>query len=499
MGDYDIENLEFLFNPKSVAIFGAGKDLNKVAGQVLLHLKMGKYKGKIIPINPKKETIFNIETIPSIKNIPEQIDLAIMAIPKKYIFPALEECIEESVKFVIILTAGFQETNLFDENSRKEQEKLKSMLNLNTRIIGPNCMGIASTSSNLNAVMGINPIPLSKTNRNMSFVSQSGTWAARSMRCSIKHDLGVSKIVSSGNEIDLTCEDFLEYFSFYDKSTQVIGSFIEELRKGRKFIKIASESKKPIIILRAGTTEAGSKAALSHTGSISTRSNLYESVFKQYGIIEATSLSELIDYLRAFSIFLAKGIMPKGNRVGIYTVGGGMGVLASDKCVNEGLEVVNLSTETIDKLNGVSGLPSIWSHNNPIDLIATRDFSTTEKVLKILIEAEEVDMIISITPFGISHQMSSLENLPDMPQKIKEFNEKMLQAYHKSVVDHLLKMAKISNKPIIIPTALYSTDFPYQYEEISDLMDAGVCVVNNVGDAAKTLAKLVKFQEKKTK
>ncbi|MHA1277403.1 MAG: acetate--CoA ligase family protein [Candidatus Helarchaeota archaeon] len=493
MDNYDISNLQFLFHPKNVTIFGAGRDLNKVAGQVLLHLLMGNYKGKIYPINPKKETVFQLETIPSIKNLGERLDLAIMAIPRKVIVPTLEECVEEHVRFVIILTAGFQEAATFDENSQKLVQKLSKLIkNTETRVLGPNCMGIASTSSNLNALMGINLIPESKENLNMSFVSQSGSWAAVSLRCAVKHDLGVSKIISSGNELDLTCEDFIEYFGLYDDSTQVIGGFVEQFRNGRKLKKIASEITKPIIILKAGQTEAGLKAAQSHTGSISTTSKLYKDAFRQFGIIEAYSLHELIDYLRAFALFLAKAVMPKGKRVGIYTVGGGVGVLTADICVQEGLEVVPLSPETIQRLDEV--LPSIWSHNNPVDLIATRDFTTTEKVLQIFIDADEIDMIIPIVPFGINYQMESLKNVPQMPQKIEAFNKSMLQAYHNSVKDHLLKLAPVSPKPIILSTSLYSTDLPFQYEEISALFDAGVCVVNNVTDAAKVFAKLIQYQ-----
>lgn len=494
MSTYDISQLKFLFNPKNIAIFGAGKDLNKVAGQVLLHLKLGNFEGNIFPINPKKETVFNIETIPRIKKISEQIDLAIMAIPRKNILPALEECVDENTRFIMILTAGYQETAHYDDDGLLLIQQYKNIIkNSETRIVGPNCMGIASTSSNLSALMGINLIPKSRDNLNMGFISQSGTWAAISLRCAVKHDLGVSKIVSTGNELDLTCEDFFEYLGLYDDTTQVIGAFIEQLRNGRKFIKICSEIEKPIVIIRAGKTEAGAKAALSHTGSISSSSRLYETVFKQVGIIEALSFSELMDYLRAFALFRAKNMMPKGNRVGIYTVGGGMGVITADICVEHGLDVINLTEKTIKKLNVI--LPPIWSHNNPVDLIATRDFTTTEKVLEILINAEEIDMIIPIVPFGIHHQMDKLKEIPNMPPKIDEFYQKMLYAYHKSIVDHLLKYVKISTKPIILTTSLYSTDLPQQAEDISTLFNAGICVVNNISDAAKIFSKLLYFNE----
>ncbi len=495
MAKYEIRILKYLFNPRNVALYGAGKNLHKVAGQVLLHLLMGNFQGKIYLLNPKKEIVLNQETLPSIKDISEQVDLAILGIPKPAIIPAFEECLEENVKFIIILTAGFQETTLFDQDGPKFTENLKLLLKKNpyTRVVGPNCMGIASTSSNLNALMGINLIPTSKKDLNMSFVSQSGTWAAISLRCAVKHNLGVSKIVSSGNEIDLTCEDFLEYFGLYDNDTQIIGAFIEQFRNGRKFVKIASEITKPIVIVRAGKTASGAKAALSHTGSISSSSPLYKSVFKQFGIIEAADQMELMDYLRAFAIYRAKNLMPKGNRVGIYTVGGGMGVLTADICVEEGLEVVPLSEETIQKLNMV--LPSIWSHNNPIDIIATRDFTTTEKVLRILLESDEFDIIIPIVPFGIDKQMESNKTLENIPPEIEEFNRKMLKAYHNSVMDHLLKLVKISTKPIILATTLYSTDLPNQYADISKLYDAGICVVNNITDATRTIRKLIQFNE----
>jgi len=496
LGKYNVRNLDSLFNPKTVAVIGAGTNLNKVGGQAILHLIMGKYQGNLYPVNPKGGTVLNHEIIPSLKQIPGDIDLAILAIPQSLIFSAVEECMEENVKFLIIHTAGFQETAAFDGKWSTIEGEFKRLLNKNrnTRIVGPNCMGIASTSSNLNALMGINLIPSGKDGLNLSVASQSGSAAAISMRAAIKHDLGISRVVSTGNELDLNLEDFLEYFGLYDDTTQVIGLFIEQLRKGPEFLRITSEIKKPIIVIKAGKTDAGAKASLSHTGSLSSSSKLYGSVFKQAGVIEVNSLPELVDFARAFAIYMKMNIMPKGKRVGIYTVGGGAGVLTTDRCAEQGLDVVPLSEDTKAKLDKL--LPSIWSHINPIDLIATRDFTTTEKVLKIMINAEEFDMIIPIIPLGIDLQMGKLETIEGIPPTIEEFNKKMLKAYHKSLMDHLLKLVKVSKKPIIVPCPIYSTDMPFQYDDISTLYNAGVCVVNNVDMTTRILAKLYDFVDR---
>ncbi|MFX1450602.1 MAG: acetate--CoA ligase family protein [Promethearchaeota archaeon] len=495
--DYNPEELHSLFNPKSVAIIGASKNQNKVGGQVLTNMLLGGYTGKIFPVNPKGDMILEHQAYKSIKNIAEEIDVAVITVPNIKVPQVLEECVEENVKFVVVITAGFKEISPFDKLGLDLQNELLMIASKGkTRLIGPNCMGIASTQSQLLALMGWAVLPPKQANDDLkiSITSQSGTWGVVTMRSASIHGLGFSKLVSNGNEADLKLEDFVEYFGLYDDDTNIILCFMEGLRNGKKFKKIAAEIEKPIIVLKGGKTIAGSKAASSHTGSMAGSRQIYDSLFKQYGILQADNSTDLVDLGRALAVLMKHNKMPKGKRTVIYTGGGGAGVLSADFCAEAGLELVKLSDETIEKLNKL--LPPYWPKSNPVDLVATRNVGAFTEVLKILSGAPEVDIIIANLPIGISAQLKQ----PDIQSILKQlpknlFKRDVLEAFEQTMVSSIRRIAKNSDKTIVCPSSLYHADLPSEPDIISKTYKSGVMIVNSSWDAARLIKKVVEYCE----
>jgi len=493
------EELHSLFDPNSIAVIGASNNQSKVGGQIISNLILGGYEGKVYPINPKSEIILNYQSYKSIKKIPDSVDLALITIPNIHVPPVLEECIEENVKFVVIITAGFREIGRFNKKGISlNEEIIKISRKGRTRLIGPNCMGVASAESKMLALMGWTALPpqSGKDKKKISITSQSGTWGIVTMGQASTHGLGFSKLVSNGNETDLKLEDFVEYFGLYDNDTDIILCFIEGLRNGKKFKKIASEItlKKPIIILKGGRTLAGSKAANSHTGSIAGSRTIYDSIFKQYGIIQAENSTDLVDIARGIAVLMKNNKMPKGRRTAIYTGGGGAGVLAADFCAEFGLEMAQLSKITIEKLDKL--LPPYWSKGNPVDLVATRNFRAFTEVLKILTEDPNVDIIIANLPLGISYRLKQpyiQEMLKKLPENL--FKTELLKAFDKSIASALTRIAKHTDKTVICPAGLYQADLPFEPEIVSKVYNKGVWIVNSSWNAARLCSKIIEYCE----
>jgi acyl-CoA synthetase (NDP forming) len=491
-------SLEHLFNPKTVCVIGASNRRNKVGAQVVTNLLSGKFDGKIFPINPKHETLFGLKTYKSIKNLGDAIDLAVITIPNSKVPAAIEDCVDENVKFAIIITAGFGEMQMYDEEGMELKDKILSTIKKgDLRVVGPNCMGIVSTQSRLVALMGLGYPPIRKK-VNASIVSQSGTWMVTTMQAGGVHSLGFSKLVSSGNEIDLKFEDYVEYLGLEDQDTDIIMGFIEGLRKGRRFIKLVEEIEKPIILIKGGKTEGGRTTARSHTGSIAGSYDVCQAAFKQYGIIEVNSMVELVNYGKAFSIALAQvpPKLPNGNRVGIFSGGGGACVLMADDAEREGLVLAQLDPTTIEKLDEI--LPPYWPHRNPVDLVASWDFGSYSKVLKILLEDPNVDSVVARPPLGFSLMLES--------EEIRKFMEEspfatinvpidLMNSFDLSVVSEVGRIAKRSNKLVIVPLGFASPENPKEFNLVRQLHKRGILVAPSPAAAMRILKKLREYNQ----
>jgi acyl-CoA synthetase (NDP forming) len=485
--------LEYLFNPKSVCVIGASDKRNKVGSQVLTNLMAAKFNGSIYPVNPKHSTLFGITSYKNIKEIHEKIDVALITIPNIQVPAALEECVEQNVKFAVIITAGFGEMEAYDGLGRNLVDRIHSILKRgDLHVVGPNCMGIVSSQSSLVGLMGLGFPPLRKQ-INASIISQSGTWGVTSLRAGTIHRLGFSKFVSTGNELDLKFEDYLEYFGLEDADTQIILGFIEGLRQGRRIIKLLEEIKKPILFIKGGRTQSGTETAKSHTGSIAGSYQMYKALFKQFGVIEVNDMTELVDFGRAFSIALSQDPpkLPRGNRVGIFSGGGGACVLMADDAESEGLVVAQLDPKTIEILNQI--LPSYWSHRNPVDLVASWDFNAYSRVLKVLLDDPNVDAIVARPPIGFSLMYESedvIEFIKQSPLSTFNIPMEMMNSFDLSIVREMGRLAKKSSKLVIMPLGFYSPEYNKEYDIVRELDKRGILVVPSAPAAMRILRKL---------
>jgi acetyl coenzyme A synthetase (ADP forming)-like protein len=361
--------LDKFFSPKSVAIVGASHTPGKV-GYVLAENLVKGFPGKFFFVNPDPEPIMEQRTYPSVKSIPEPVDMVVIAVKSTLVPKILKECVDKKVEAVIIVSAGFSETG---EEGRKLEEQLKKIIRgTKTRVIGPNVVGVFDPHSKLDTVF----LPRDRMNRpkegSIAFITQSGAVGSTIADWLAEEGIGVSKFVSYGNAMDVNESDLLEYLA-EDEKTKVIAVYIEGVKaEGKRFISTLKKvcKKKPVIFLKSGKTEKGSHAAASHTGSIAGSARVYSTVFRQFGAIEAADWEELFDFAKAFSMQPTA----KGDRLLVITNGGGFGVLATDEAERQKLRLDPLTPQSVEKLKKiVHGYASV---HNPMDLTADSNAST---------------------------------------------------------------------------------------------------------------------------
>ncbi len=386
MQRYSEPDFNLLFNPGSIALIGASNNIGKWGAIVFLNILLGGYRGKLYPVNPKEETILGHKAYVKVSQIPDPVDLAIIAIPAHLTQEAVRDCIQKGIRMAIVITSDFSETG--DEGTRLERELTETARASGMRLVGPNTMGIFSASASLTALMP----PVRPRKGNVSLVSQSGNIGTQMLGWGEKFAVGFRKYVSSGNEGDLRSEDYLAFLG-KDPETQVILLYIEGLDDGRKFFETSRKvtPHKPIIAFKGGKTLAGARAAKSHSGAMAGVKELYEAAFRQAGIIGASTTEEMLEWAAAFSSLP----LPRGNRVGILTRGGGWGVITADACNELGLEVPPLEEKSIHTMD--SFLPSYWSRGNPVDMVATIGIEPYIKALEVLISWDKVDAVISLS------------------------------------------------------------------------------------------------------
>jgi len=405
-----------LFAPDSVALIGASNTRGSWGYGIMRHL-LTSAKRKIYPVNPTAKEILGIPAYDSVVNIPGVVDLAVIAVSAPKVPQVMQQCVQKGVKTALVVSGGFAETG--EQGSKLESELIKIAREGGIRFIGPNTMGHADTSSKLCTLAWIGEI----TPGPVALISQSGNMGHRILQNGMSLGIGFSKFVSVGNEADLHLEDYLEYLA-QDKKTKVITAYIEGLREGRRFLKLARETtiNKPIVAIKAGRTKESARAIRSHTANLAGSDAVYEAAFKQAGVIRVEDDDELCDVVTA----LLYQPLPRTNRVGILTIGGGLGVVAAEASEREGLEVAKLTSSTIEKLNAC--LPPRWSHGNPVDMagISLAENPTVFSALWALMEDENVDAILLQAPVGISTKRLSAA-----------FNREEIRAFRESERDNL--------------------------------------------------------------
>ncbi|MFB6291140.1 MAG: acetate--CoA ligase alpha subunit [Candidatus Bipolaricaulia bacterium] len=374
-----------LFNPSSVAVIGASRNKGEVGREVLTNL-IDSFEGDIFPVNPKADQLEGLKCYDSISRVPDRVDLAVISVPAHIVPEVLTECSDAGIRDVIVVSGGFKEIG---EEGAKLEDRLKSIAKDNgLNVIGPNSIGVISTSSNLNATFAQEmALP-----GNISFMSQSGAFCTAVLDWANEVGMGFNHFVSLGNKAVLDEIDLIEEWD-RDEKTEVILAYLEGIQQGSEFMKTAGEVTKntPIVIVKAGKTEEGASAAASHTGTLTGSDRAYDAAFEQSGVIRAGNIEELFD----FGSILAHQNPPESRKVGILTNAGGPGVMATDALEGYGLELAELQKDTLDNLEGV--LSSLASRKNPIDLTGKADEEDYREALNYIIEDENVGSVLAMS------------------------------------------------------------------------------------------------------
>ncbi|MEE9315538.1 MAG: acetate--CoA ligase [bacterium] len=396
--------MEKLFNPKSIAVIGASRQEGKVGHSVLKNLLQYGYPGKIYPINPKAKEILRTKTYSTIFAVEGEIDLAVVAIPSQFVPSILKDCVSKKIGAVVIISAGFKESG--KQGSQLERELVEIIKNSGIRVLGPNCLGIIDTASSLNASFAAGmPSP-----GNIAFFSQSGALCTAVLDWALGEDVGFSKFISLGNKADIDEVDLLLTLAD-DQETKVILGYLEGVSNGTRFMEVAREvsRKKPVIIIKSGRTQAGARAASSHTGTLTGLDTAYEAAFRQCGIIRAETVQTLFDYAIAF----AHQPLPRGPNLAILTNAGGPGIIAADAVENSILQMASFRENTISKLR--KELPSNASIYNPVDVIGDAGADRYEKAMKTIVDDPGVD---SLTVILAPQAMTKIKETAEVIRKI---------------------------------------------------------------------------------
>lgn len=382
--------LEAFFDPKSVAVIGASTSPKKLGYAVLENLVNGGYAevGKIFPINPKADEILGQKAYPTVLDVPDEIDLAVIVIPYPYVPAVLEECGKKKIPGVVVISAGFREAGM--EGLERELELVEIAKKYQFRLIGPNCLGIIDTFTPINASFSAGTPPQGP----MAFMSQSGALGTAILDWAQAGRLGLAKFVSLGNKADVSEIDLLKAWAD-DVDTNVIMMYSEGLPNGQEFIKVARKvtKEKPVVAIKSGVTKSGSRAVSSHTGSLAGSEQAYQAAFRQAGVLRANDMASMFD------MALALGYQPllKGDRIVIVTNAGGPGILATDAIERSGMRIARLEVESIQALEKF--LPDAASAANPVDVLGDARSDRYRFALDVVSKDPNVDgIMVVLTP-----------------------------------------------------------------------------------------------------
>jgi len=396
--------MDEFFRPKSIAIVGASREKGKVGYEITSNIIQSGYKGKVFPINPNAAEILGRRCFPTISDIKEQIELSIIIVKNTIVPPVLEECGKIGIKNVIIISAGFKEAGIAGlklENKIKEIAK-----DYGIRVIGPNCLGLISTSTPLNASFSA----IFPDRGKISFISQSGALCTAILDWAKREKIGFSKFISFGNGCDVCEIELIDYLK-NDPDTSVIALYLEGTRDGRAFINVTSSSKKPIVLYKSGKTQEGKRAISSHTGSLAGSQQAWKAAISCSGIIEADSIEDLF----RLSLSLCQEKKPNGRKIAIITNAGGPGIITADSLIAHNISLSSLSSSTINKLK--EGLPPASSPYNPVDILGDALSDRYNFALETITNDPNVDGIILIlTP----QAMTEVEKTAQVIIKFKD-------------------------------------------------------------------------------
>ncbi|MDD5276348.1 MAG: GNAT family N-acetyltransferase [Methylovulum sp.] len=385
--------LNRFFTPKSVAIVGASERPESVGYRLLLNMQEAGFKGGLYPVNNKREELLGLKAYPNLDAVPEDIDLVVIATPAVTVPALVRQCGEKGVSSIIIITAGFGE--LGDDGKRLQQEVLDIAHRYGIRVIGPNCLGVVRPSGQLNATFGDGTVK----DGNLALLSQSGAVCTAILDWAKAQDIGFSTVVSMGAAADIDFGEVLDYLATDSQTTGIL-MYVEGIRDARRFLSglKAAARLKPVILIKSGRHEAGSKAAMSHTGAMVGGDSVFDAAIARAGVVRAYSITELFSAARV----LANNYVVNGNRLAIITNAGGPGVMSTDRAEDVGVNMAELNPASTVALNTV--LPAHWSHANPIDILGDATSDRYQKALEICLNDGQIDgVLVILTPQAMTN------------------------------------------------------------------------------------------------
>lgn len=482
---------EPLFYPRQVAIVGASAMPGKWGFGILHNLIAGGFQGKIYPVNSKGGTIQGLPVVQDVVDLPEAPDLAMVVVPPPGVAPALRALLKKGVRSVVIITGGFKETGEQGKNMEREIAAIAASAGI--PVIGPNCQGIMSTHAGLHAqILFLQPRP-----GPISIVSQSGNVGGSIMHYGNVNNIGFNKFISSGNEAVIKIHHVLDYLA-EDDTTRAVLIYVEGVEDGRAFFDSCRRLslKKPVVAIKGGLSEAGSRACASHTGHLAGSAEIFRASCKQTGVI----LVDDLDLIFAAGASLIAHPLPRGRRVGFVTMGGGWGVLGADACARAGLTLPRLTDQTIASLDNI--LADRWSRGNPVDLAATPDQAAMRKALAEVAACESVDCVIQTNlGFGGAARKALSRGRNEPAGKLTQ-----VVKFPEAVVDHLARMdmglaeealaiSEKHQKPVISCTDVIIGDSVSGNPTLEFIAQKGIIVFPTPAKAARIMGLMADYAD----
>lgn len=452
-----LSSLDHIFKPSSIAVVGASRRSGSIGAEVFHNLVASGFAGPIYPVNQNAQIVQSVPAFRSVLDIPGPVDLAVIVVPKDKVLAVVEDCAAKGVKGVVMLTAGFGE--LGDEGRLLQERVRTQVLSHGMRMVGPNCLGVLNTepSVKLNATFA----PTWPPRGGVAIASQSGAVGLALLDYARHLGIGISQFASMGNKADVSGNDLIEYWEG-DPDTRVIALYLESLGNSTRFMQLASRVSrtKPIVVVKSGRTEAGARAAASHTGALAGMDIAVDALFRQAGVLRTDTVEELFDLVT----LLSNQPVPVGNRVAILTNAGGPAIMASDACESRGLALPRLAPETVDALR--AALPAEAAVNNPVDMLASAPPASYERCLRLLLDDPSVDVVLVLF----------------VPPLVTEASE---------VAEAVRRAAEGAKKPILV--CLLGTDAVRRGEEL--LRDAHIPTYGFPESAVGALASAVRYRQ----
>ena len=477
--------LEKFFCPKSVVFIGASAKLGKWGHLLPTNVLSGGYKGDVYFVNYKGGKVLGREVYTRVSDLPENIDLAVVTIPAKFVLDLIPELAEKNIRHMLLIASGFGETG--DEGKKRQAQLVETAKKYGVVIIGPNTMGLCNPHADFHCIGTlVQPRPGST-----AMVSQSGNMGVQLLSFADQQGIGIRGFCGSGNEAMVCIEDYLEAFS-KDELTGTVMLYVESVKNGNRFFDVAKKlsKNKPIILLKGGETEAGIKAATTHTGAMASNVRVFNAMCKQAGILKVDAPTDLLDLAASFSSLP----LPKGNKVVIITLGGGWGVITADLCAKYGLELAELPKELIEFIDEF--LPDFWSRTNPIDLVGKWEIEIPKRILEKVLKWDGCDAVINLGILGRKYFMekytSSIERSD--PSYTREFLDQvrnMVGKFEQDFIEVTVEMMGEYKKPIFGVRLNTGPDDKTIYE-VKDAPYKGVCY-NSPEDAVKACARMYEY------